>query len=102
MTKKEQFLADIADFMKIEDMSELMVGCVLPNIEGHELIINQRVNVPTKVAYYETAYNDDLQLNNNSEVSIGFVRGWDNADKVWMDGDQARAKLAEIVVEENA
>jgi hypothetical protein len=41
-------------------------------IDGNlpEIIINPYANIPSKLAYYEQAYNDDLTLKANNNIKI--------------------------------
>ena len=42
----------------------------LPGLEDYEVIVNPGANVKTKLDYYVSMYNDDLQLNVNNNVKI--------------------------------
>lgn len=69
MTLKQQFMMEIERSKeKFGELTQLMVAIQLPT-GAREVIINT-TNIDSKIAYYDKAYNDDLELNNNNEVKI--------------------------------
>jgi hypothetical protein len=63
ITAKELFLKKF----KESDKSKMVVAVQLPT--GTELIINSD-KLDGKVDYYKSAYNDDLELKNNTSIKI--------------------------------
>ena len=41
-----------------------------PDTPEYEIIINPPANLPSKMKYYEKAYNDDLTLKSNPNIKI--------------------------------
>jgi len=61
-----------------EDCDYVAVKIQMQGFEKPEIIINQRENFQTKLAYYKKAYNDDLALKTFSGIKIvGFTFGDD-------------------------
>lgn len=65
MTKKEEFLNGFEG-----DFNEVVVEVTVPNCPETELIINPKANFTGKKAYYEKAYNDELELNTFNQIKI--------------------------------
>ena len=65
MTKKEEFLKGFDGDFKL-----VSVEVTVPNCPTTELIVNPKANFVGKKAYYEKAYNDDLELNTFNQIKI--------------------------------
>jgi len=65
MTKKEVFLKCFDG-----DYQDVLVEVTVPNCPETEMIVNPRANFPGKKAYYEKAYNDNLELNTFNQIKI--------------------------------
>jgi hypothetical protein len=46
------------------------IAVTIPGEKGTETIINSHKNIKNKMAYWETAYNEDLTSKTNPEVKI--------------------------------
>lgn len=68
LTKKEIMVAEM--ILAERDGVGFEIRVKAPNMPKEEVIFNPKENVPCKRAYYEKAYNDDLQLIANPEISI--------------------------------
>jgi len=60
---KEKFLNDFENSTK----SKMVVAVKLPT--GTEIIVNSD-NLDGKVEYYKNAYNDNMELKNNTDIKI--------------------------------
>ena len=43
--------------------------------EGVEVIVNPVCNLASKKEYYETAYNEKMELNTNKKIKVAFIAG---------------------------
>lgn len=74
MSSKEKLVEVFND--ALENAAEY-VYVVIKNesLEGHELIINPKVNIDSKLKYYINAYDENLCLNVNKDIQI-IIYGW--------------------------
>jgi len=68
MTRKKEMIQKYREFSSYSEPSYFIVVVELLNGEK-ELIINTKA-IDEKIAYYETAYNDDLELIANPKIKI--------------------------------
>lgn len=68
LTKKEIMVAEMV--LAERDGVGFEIRVKAPDMPKEEVIFNPKENVPCKRAYYEKAYNDDLQLIANPEILI--------------------------------
>lgn len=69
MISKKDFLHDGKMFLYQNETGYLMVW-VSVNGSLPEIIINPYANIPSKLAYYENAYDDELNLKANNTIKI--------------------------------
>lgn len=67
-TMKEQLEKTLLEAK--EHGMDICVEIKMPGQKENELIINHCSSIDNKLAYYLTAYNDDLVHNNNKEIKI--------------------------------
>jgi hypothetical protein len=72
VSTKAEFIELIESFIEgdVEGSDCVAVYFELPGLNDVEIIINPRINVPSKLDYYVKMYNDNLELNTNSAVKI--------------------------------
>jgi hypothetical protein len=66
-------LMELRDMMNLALMEDFPFVAVEIHIEGfptNEIIINRRDNIPSKLKYYEDAYDDDLIHKYSPSISI--------------------------------
>lgn len=68
-TKKEIFLRYFKERNKDEN-KVMFVTIRHKDLVSDELIINLESNIDKKIAYYENAYNDNLELKSNNSIKI--------------------------------
>lgn len=66
MNKKETFLKGFDN----PNNTRLMVQVTVPDCPEPEMIINPKENFDGKKAYYEKAYNENLELNTFNKIKI--------------------------------
>ena len=69
MTRKERFIQDYAEVIGVGYEVTKLVIAVKLDTGAIELIINTEL-IDNKIKYYESAYNDNLELNYNNEIRI--------------------------------
>lgn len=85
--KKIDFLSFVDTCIENEYVNWLVVG-VQGVAEQEELIINPRANMVKKKEYYNSAYNDDMELNFNNNIKITYVAGVEKLEDIEMDIEQ--------------
>ena len=72
VSTKAEFIELIESFIEgdTEGNDCVAVYFELPGLNDVEIIINPRINVPSKLDYYTKMYNDNLELNANNAVKI--------------------------------
>lgn len=74
MTKLEIMLAEMT--LAIRDGKGFEIKVVAPGFEQPETISNPKGNVKAKRDYYSNAYNENLELKNNTEIKIVSYQSW--------------------------
>jgi len=68
MTRKQMF--NIVFNKALEKGTGLLVKIEAPNMPDYEIIINPPKNVPTKIEYYNEAYDDEMKLKANNKIKM--------------------------------
>lgn len=68
MSRKKCLEAEINK--AIQEKSTFAVSIQIPDCPKPEIIINPWDNLEYKLEYYKKAYNDDLELINNTKIKI--------------------------------
>lgn len=68
MTRKQMF--NIIFNKVLEKGTGLLVKNEAPNMPDCEIIINPPKNVPTKIKYYNEAYDDEMKLKANNKIKM--------------------------------
>lgn len=69
MTQKEKLKA-LCDEIKVKESGFLVIYVENPDMPEPEMIINSVKNVEYKKNYFDTAYNDELELKAKKEIKI--------------------------------
>jgi len=71
MSKKTmQDLRDAFNFALIQEFPFIAVEVQIDGFPANEIIINKKESIPSKLKYYETNYDDNLQHKHSPSVSI--------------------------------